>query len=220
MSSLPLTVGVVLDTSGSMSESLGEAQRAATEFLRRVLEPGDRAFAVAFSDVPTLLMPPTDDVDVVAEALAGARADGWTVLHDAVITGLSYFRDVEGQQALVLLSDGDDTASSFGFDDALEYARRSEAAIYTIGLQIPGSSFQVRGKLSRLASETGGRSFFISRAEELDQVYDEIEEELRSRYLVAYAPDPVPEPGSGFREVGVKVKKRGVRTRTQRGYYP
>jgi VWFA-related protein len=220
MSSLPLTLGIVLDTSGSMADSLGEAQRAATEFLRRVVEPGDRAYAVAFSDVPTLLMPPTDDVDAVAQALSGARADGWTVLHDAIITGLSYFRDVEGQQALVLLSDGDDTASSFTFDDALEYARRSEAAIYTIGLDIPLSSLQVRNKLSRLAQETGGRSFYISRAAELDQVYEEIEEELRSRYLLAYTPDPAPEPGSGFREVDVKVKKRGVRTRTQRGYYP
>jgi VWFA-related protein len=220
MDALPLTVGIVIDTSGSMADSLGEAQRAAIEFLRRVVEPGDRTFAVAFSDVATLLMPPTDDVDVVADALAGLRADGWTVLHDAVITGLSYFREIEGQQALVLLSDGDDTASAFDFDEALEYARRSEAAVYSIGLDIPLGAFGVRGKLSRLAEETGGRVFFINRAEELEGVYGEIEEELRSRYLLAYPPQPAPEPGSGFRRVEVEAERRGVKTRTVRGYYP
>ena len=220
MDALPLTVGFVLDTSGSMADSLSEAQRAAIGFLRRVIRPGDRTFAVAFSDVPTLLMPPTDDVDFVADALSGLRANGWTVLHDAVITALSYFREIEGQQALVLLSDGDDTASSFSFDEALEYARRSEAAIYTIGLDIPSTAFGVRNKLSRLAEETGGRVFFIKRAEELDGVYGEIEEELRSRYLLAFTPQPPPEPGSGFHEIEVKAKRRGVRTRTVRGYYP
>ena len=217
---LPLTVGIVIDTSGSMSASLSEAQRAAIEFLSRVSDPGDRAFAVAFSDVPTLLMPPTDDVDAVAEALAGLRAAGWTVLHDAVITALSYLRDVEGQQALVLLSDGDDSASNFPWKDALEYARRSEAAIYTIGLNVPVTSLSVRGKLQRLARDTGGRAFFISKAEELEGVYAQIEEELRSRYLVAYAPEPTPEPGSGYRRVDVEVKRSGIQTRTQQGYYP
>lgn len=220
MDSLPLTVGFVIDTSGSMASALSEAQRAATEFLSRVIRPGDRTFAVAFADVPDLLMPPTTDVDAVAEALNGLRANGWTVLHDAVITALSYFREIEGQQALVLLSDGDDTASTFDFDEVMEYARRSEAAVYTVGLDIPGASLGVRSKLSRLAEQTGGRSFFIGEASELDAVYGEIEEELRSRYLVAYSPDPAPEPGSGFRRVEVEVEKRGVKTRTSRGYYP
>lgn len=217
---LPLTVGIVLDVSGSMATSLSEAQRAGIAFLDQVVGPGDRAFAVAFSDVPRLLMPPTDDVDVVADALAAQRAAGRTTLHDGVITALSYLREVEGQQALVLLSDGDDTASSFDFDEALEYARRSEAAVYAIGLNIPAASFGVRNKLKKLAGESGGRSFFISKAEELVDVYGEIEEELRSRYFLAYAPQPPPEPGSGFREVTVRVKKRGVETRTVRGYYP
>ena len=220
MDALPLTLGIVLDTSGSMSSSLGEAQEAANEFLRRIVGPRDRTFAVAFSSTAELLMPPTDDVDVVADAIASQRADGWTVLHDAIVMGLSYFRDLEGQQALVLLSDGDDTASAFSFDDALEYARRSEAAVYTIGLGIPVLSTGVRNKLQRLAEETGGRSFFISEAEELDGVYGRIGEELRSRYLLAYLPDPPPEPASGFRRVEVKVDERGARARALRGYYP
>ena len=220
MDALPLTLGIVLDTSGSMGSSLSEAQEAAIEFLGRIVGPRDRTFAVAFSSSAELLMPPTDDVDVVADAIASQRASGWTVLHDAVVMGLSYFRDLEGQQALVVLSDGDDTASAFSYDDALEYARRSEAAVYTIGLGISLLDPGVRNKLQRLAEETGGRAFFIDQAEELEGVYGQIEEELRSRYLLAYLPDPPPEPGSGFRRIEVRIDERGVRARTVRGYYP
>jgi len=220
MDALPLTLGIALDTSSSMGSSLSEAQEAATEFLRRVVGPRDRTFAVAFSSSAELLMPPTDDVDVVADAIASQRANGWTVLHDAVVMGLSYFRDLEGQQALVVLSDGDDTASAFSFDDALEYARRSDAAVYTIGLSISLIDSSLRNKLQRLAEETGGRAFFVDRAEELDGVYGQIEEELHSRYLLAYRPEPAAAPGSGFRRVEVRVDERGARTRSVRGYYP
>lgn len=220
MDTLPLTLGLAIDTSGSMADSLGEAKRAAVEFLARVVRPEDRSFALAFDSFPTLLMAPTGDVEVVAGAIEGLRANGATVLHDAIITSLSYFRELEGQQALVVLSDGDDTASTFEFGQALDYARRSEASVYTIGLDIPATAVQIRRKLRRLAEETGGRVFFINRAEELNEVYEEIEMELRSRYLLVYSPTPAPEPGSGFRRVEVESTKRGVRTRTVRGYYP
>jgi VWFA-related protein len=216
---LPLAVGLVLDTSGSMQASLAEAQRAADGFLRNVIRPGDTAFAVAFSNAPRLLVPPTDDVDAVADALAGLRADGWTVLHDALVTSLYYFRGLEGQKALVVLSDGDDTASAVSFADALEYARRMNAAVYTIGLGVGVLNLPIRRKLDGLAQSTGGRSFFIGSADELATVYDEIEEELRSRYLLAYAPDRSRGDGA-FRRVEVKVKQPGVSGRTMQGYYP
>ena len=220
MDDLPLTLGLAIDTSGSMADSLGEAKAAAAEFLSRVVGPGDRSFALAFASFPNLLMPPTGDTEVVSRAVEDLRARGATVLHDAVVTALSYFRELEGQQALVLLSDGDDTASTFDFGEALDYARRSEASVYTIGLDIPATDLRIRNKLRRLASETGGRVFFINRAEELEEVYGQIEAELRSRYLLVYSPDPAPEPGSGFRRVEVESGEAGVRTRTVRGYYP
>jgi Ca-activated chloride channel family protein len=216
---LPLSVGVVLDTSGSMASSLAEAQRAAEGFLRNVVLPGDTSFAVAFSDFPRLLVAPTDDVDAVADALGSLRADGWTVLHDALVTALYYFRGLEGQKALVLLSDGDDTASSIPFDDALEYARRMNAAVYTIGLGVNVLDVSIRRKLETLAHSTGGRSFFIGQADELTAVYGEIEEELRSRYLLAYSPER-PRGDGAFRRVEVRVKRPGVGGRTIQGYYP
>lgn len=216
---LPLTIGITIDTSGSMVESLAEARRAAVDFLDNVVERGDRSFAVAFSNQASLLMPPTDDVAAVEAVLENLQAVGWTALHDAIVTSLYYFRGFRGQKAMVLLSDGDDTASSLLFDRALEYARRSGVALYTVGLDVGKLDLSVRSKLKRLAEETGGRSFFISRAEELAGVYDVIEQELRSRYLIAYSSER-PSADGEFREVEVQVEGKGLEARTIRGYYP
>ncbi len=215
---LSLVIGIAIDTSGSMSSSLAEAQEAGRTFLEQVVRSRDRCYVVAFSGKPTLAMPPTTDLGGCLSALDGLLAVGWTALHDALVTSLYYTREMEGQRALVLLSDGDDTASSIAFDDALEYARRSGVVIYPIGLNVGGLELGIHRKLGQLAQETGGRVFFIDRAEDLAGVYQQIEEELRSRYLIAYASDR-PE-GREYREVEVKVKKGGLKARTIRGYYP
>ena len=141
-----------------------------------------------------------------------------TALHDAVVTSLYYFRGVRGRRALILLSDGEDTASTIEFKNSLEYARRSGVVIYSIGLNISKASLGVRSKLSSLSKETGGRSFFISKAVELNGVYDAIERELRSQYLLAYLSD-APQGSKEFRFVQVKVKGR-LKARTMSGYYP
>ncbi len=108
---LPLTVGMLLDTSGSMAGALVETQKAASDFLQSVMTPRDRSFAVSFARRPRLEMPPTDDVDAVIQAINGLPAVGDTALHDALVHCLYYFRGLQGQRALVLLSDGDDNAS-------------------------------------------------------------------------------------------------------------
>ena len=216
---LPLTIGFTIDTSGSMVDALPEAQRAAIGFLENILTRRDKAFAVSFSDRPELLIPPTDDISAVEEVLKDLRSVGWTALHDAVVTSLYYFRGVRGRRAMILLSDGDDTASSIAFRDAVEYARRSGVAIFTVGLDVGRLQLGIRKKLTRLAEETGGRAFFISEAAELDSVYDEIEQELRSQYLVAYTSDR-PFGEGEFRTVDVKVKGGKLKARTIRGYYP
>jgi VWFA-related protein len=214
---LPLTVGVVIDTSGSMSQSLGQAERAAAEFLHRVIKPKDKAFAVSFAGRPRLDMPPTDDVEAVAQAINGLQAVGDTALHDALIQSLYYFRGMQGQRALVLLSDGDDNASYFAYKDTLEYARRSGVAIYAIGYNLSFGS-GVRGKLTELAETTGGRLYTTDKPEELPAIYEQIERELRSRYFMAYNSDQKG-PQSGYREVEVRVKKNGLKARTVRGTY-
>lgn len=216
---LPLTLGLVLDTSGSMSESLGEAKLAAQEFLAAVLTPRDRCFAVGFSERPSLLMPLTPDAKALDAAYRDLPAFGMTSLHDALVYGLYQYRGVRGRKAMVVLSDGDDTSSLVPFADALAFAQRSGVAIYTIGLRIGAGSFGIRGKLEKLAAETGGRTFFVSNASELADVYGEIERELRSQYFLAFAPDPQPKPGER-RTLEVEVRDGRLRARAARGYTP
>ena len=215
---LPLTVGVLLDTSGSMASSIGTAERAAGDFLHRVLKPKDKAFAVSFSDRPRLDMPPTDDIDAVALSINGLQAVGDTALHDALVQSLYYFRGMQGQRALVLLSDGDDNSSYFKYKDALEYAKRSGVAIYTIGFNLSKIGGGIRAKLNELSESTGGRLFTTDKPQDLPAIYAQIEKELRSRYLVAYNSD---QKGAqaGYREIEVKVKKPGLKARTIRGTY-
>lgn len=214
---LPLVVGVLLDTSGSMAGAMVETQKAASDFLQSVITPRDRSFAVSFARRPRLEMPPTDDVDAVIQALNGLQAIGDTALHDALVHSLYYFRGLQGQKALVLLSDGDDNASYVKYQEALEYARRSGVTIYAIGLNVSAWDQGLRNKLTELAEATGGRSFWSDKPEELATAYKQIENELRSRYLVAYSSSEVGQ--TGFRPVEVKVKRSGVKVRTAKGYY-
>lgn len=218
VTNLPLTLGVVLDTSGSMSSTLVDAQKAAADFLQSTMKPRDKAFTVSFAVRPRLDMPLTDDVGALVNSLTGLQAVGDTALHDALLQGLYYFRGLAGQRALVLLSDGDDNSSYVTFDDVLEYARRSGVAVYTIGFHLPPFASGLRRKLEKLSSETGGRAFFTHRPDELPALYKLIEGELRSRYLLAFNSD-APTDKPGFRTVEVKVKG-GYKARTARGYYP
>jgi VWFA-related protein len=217
---LPLTVGVLLDTSGSMESTIGTAARTAGDFLQRVTKKKDKAFAVSFAGRPRLDMPPTDDIEEVARSISGLRAEGETALHDALIDSLYYFRGLSGQRALVLLSDGDDNASYFSYKDVVEYARRSGVSIYTIGFNLPLVG-GVRSKLAELSTTTGGRLFTTDKAQELPAIYAQIEKELRSRYLVTYnaIQKSAQNAAGAYREVEVKVKKPGLQARTVRGTY-
>ncbi len=215
---LPLTVGVAVDASASMEEVLDEAKEAAGQFLTRLMKPGDSCFAIAFDSRPRLLAGRSADVRQVVDTLGDLRATGRTALHDALMMGFYYFRGVRGRRAIVLLSDGADTSSSARFDDVLEYARYSEIVVYPIGLGISQAETVHQGKLEEIAAETGGRAFFIDAARELRPVYREIEQELRSQYLLAYNSNQG-SVGGAFRPVEVRVTG-GRRARTMSGYYP
>ncbi len=216
---LPLSIGIAIDTSGSMATALPEAQKAAVGFLNNVMTPRDRAFLLSFSRDPVLLVPPTDDLGAIEASLEDLQSLGWTALHDAIVTSLYDFRGFRGQRALILLSDGDDSASRYAFREALEYARRSGVVIYAVGLDVGGMKTGIQNKLSKLASETGGRHFFIREAAELAGVYREIEQELRSQYLVAYNSDN-PSSDGVFRTIELEVRDGKLSARTLRGYYP
>lgn len=216
---LPLTVGILVDTSGSMAGSLVEAEKAASGFLRSVMKPKDKAFLVSFSARSRLDMPPTDDVGAMVQAIEGLQAAGETAIHDALVHSLYYFRGVQGQRAMILLSDGDDNKSYISFKDAMEYASHSGVAIYTIGLNLSMFDTGIKTKLGELSLSSGGRAFFTNHPDELPAIYKQIETELRSRYLVAYNSTNSSD-APGFRPVEVKVKRSGIKARAARGYYP
>ncbi|MDH3254912.1 MAG: VWA domain-containing protein, partial [Acidobacteriota bacterium] len=213
---LPLTVGFAIDTSGSMEMALPEAQKAAIGFLENLITRRDKVFALGFAGEPVLLIPPTDDVRAVEGALENLRSVGWTALHDALVSSLYYFRGTKGRKALIVLSDGDDSASYYAFRDALEYARRSGVVIYTVGIGVSGIKTGIRRKLNQLAEETGGQAFFIERAEDLAAVYESIENELRSQYLLTYSSDSGGDTET-YRTIEIKVRNGKLKARATRG---
>jgi VWFA-related protein len=145
------------------------------------------------------------------------EATGETALHDSVVFTLYHFGGLRGQRAIILLTDGEDSISHYSFEEALDFARESGVAVYTIGLDISSRAHEARSKMMRISNETGGQSFFISRASQLDQVYRTIELELRSQYLLAYQSTL---QGDDFRRVKVEMSDPSLKAKTIRGYDP
>jgi Ca-activated chloride channel homolog len=216
---LPVRMGILVDTSGSMEKTLPEVQRVVLGFLRTLLRPKDRAFVIAFSDRPTLLEGFTADMGRLERALLALRADRTTAFFDAAVYGLFQFSGVHGRRAMVVLTDGKDNASRLTFDQLLKYAERSGVTIYTIGVDIPITEVRTRYFLSKLARTTGGAAFFLPRNARLDPIYAQIDRELRTQYLIAYTSDSTA-PTDQFREVKVHVDRPGTDVRTISGYFP
>jgi Ca-activated chloride channel family protein len=215
---LPLSIGMAIDSSGSMLYRMEEAQKAGAQFFEKVMRKGDKAFLVAFDKEPQLLQKWSPRIADVHAGLARVRAEDKTALYDAIIYALYHFQGVRGQKALVLISDGRDTASKFSFDQALEYARRSGIPIYGVGIGIRGSETDVRFKLDKICKETGGSVYYIDQARDLQKVYDDIQTELRSQYILGFYPSPDIKPGSKWRELTVQVEQGKVKT--IKGYFP
>jgi len=211
----PIHAAVAIDVSASMDPNIAQARQAAFTFFQQAIKPKDRAALITFNDHPNLVAKFTNDVNELAGGLAGLKAERGTALYDSVVFSLFYFNGVKGQRALLILSDGKDEGSRFSFEDALEYARRAGVTIYAIGL---GKEVDKR-HLTKIAEETGGRSFFVKAAAELGPIYAEIERELRSQYLVAYQSSNTSDENT-FRTVELKVARPGTEVKTIRGYYP
>ena len=218
MRDLPIRAGLVLDTSLSMMSSLSDVKKAGHRFFESVLTERDRAALITFSDEPQLVVRFTSSQEVLAGGLAGLVADGETALYDSVIFSLHYFSGIQGKRAIVVLTDGEDSTSTYTYEDAIDFARRTGVAIYIVGLNLQNQSSDIRIKMERLATETGGECFFIDRSSHLERVYDSIQQELRSQYLIAYQSSR--EGGEEFREVEIKMQRKGLEAKTIRGYYP
>ena len=218
---LPIAVGLLIDHSGSMEKRMEATKKAATEFLKRIVRPSDRAFVGGFAFDPQKLAPFVTDLGTLeAQVDAIPKAGGGTALYDAIVTGLYRFRGLQGRKALVILTDGEDTTSRVTYDDMLTYARAARVPLYFIGIgitQIPGLGGG--GIMKSLAAETGGTAYFIHNEKQLGEAYAQLEKDLRTQYFLAYRTEST-KKDRGYRTVEVKVDKPGVTVRTIRGYIP
>jgi len=215
---LPLAIGMAIDTSGSMQPRMGEAQKAGATFFNNVMKNGDKAFLVSFDTQPQLVQKWSPRVADVNAGLAKLRAEESTALYDAIVYSLYNFLGQKGQKALVVITDGRDTSSKFSFDQALEYARRAAVPIYGIGIGIRQTEVDVRYKFGKFCTETGGNIYYIDQASELRRIYDDIQNELRSQYVLGFYPPEGVKAGSKWHELQVQVSEG--RAKTIRGYYP
>ncbi len=219
-SELPLALGILVDTSGSMLPVFADVRGAVAGFATHLLRPGDRYFLMTFSFEPQMQVEWNGDPQGLAGALGRVTPDGGTSLYDAVVRALEQFRGRRGRSALVLLSDGDDTTSRTAWSAALRYAKTARVPVFTIGYGISKLEFVVRKQLDDLAGATGAQVFYAAKkGGDLEAVYRRIDEELRAQYLLAYR-SPSTRGPDAFRTVRVEVAGRGLTARTIAGYYP
>jgi len=228
-SNLPLALSLLLDTSASMEGRLEIAQEAAVGFARR-LRPEDLAQLVDFDSRVEVVQPFTAEPGDLERAIRRTTFGGSTSLYNALYIALKEMRKVPvrdaadiRRQAIVLLSDGEDTSSLVSFDQVLDTAKRSETVVYAIGLRTPGEPVtpgfrEAEFVLREVTTQTGGRAFFTTKVEELAGIYDQISDELSSQYLLGYTSANSRRDGA-WRRVVVRVSRSGVAARTKQGYY-
>ena len=217
---LPISVGILVDHSGSMKQRLSAAREAAITFFEGIITPRDRAFFGAFAWDPSSMSPFVSNVaSLKSQVVSMPEAEGGTALYDAIVSGLYRFRSVQGRKALIMVSDGEDTVSRLSFDDMLRYVRASRVPIYFIGIGISALDFTATSRMKNIAAETGGVAYFIRDVDELGPTYEKLEAELRSQYLIGYYAEST-KKDDRYRTVEVQTTRDGAKVRTIRGYIP
>ena len=228
---LPIALAILLDTSASMETKLQTAQDAAIGFVHK-LRVQDLAEVIDFDSRVVVLQNFTSNPGELDAAIRKTSAGGSTSLYNAVYIALKDLKKVVAKnvdeirrQAIVLLSDGEDTSSLLPFEEVLDLAKRSETAIYSIGLRAgEGPSTGTKGfkeaefVLRQLSQETGGRAFFPNQLADLNNVYGQISEELSSQYTLGYTPRNPRRDGS-WRRIVVRVNRPSLTARTKQGYF-
>lgn len=224
---MPLALGLVMDTSASMTPSLRAAQAAAIDFtLLALSREEDRAFVVAFDARPELVQPLTAERDALVDAIAGLRPGGVSALCDALVFSLVQMQRIPGRRALVVITDGVGREERVDFGTCQRFVQRSGIPVYAILLAGDDPTAARHGgidaeTLGRLTGSVGGRLFVADRLDRLGGVYRAVIEELRSQYLLTYYPRRAAAgPDEGWREVEVDVARPGLVARTLAGYYP
>ena len=218
--SQPFTSIVMLDTSASMTANLKLLNRAAEQFLLRLL-PVDRAQVGAFNDKIQLSGEFTNDRDALIAALNELYFGNPTRLNDAIATSLDELKGIDGRRVILVFTDGEDTSSRIGFKNVLERARDEEVMVYAIGLESEyfNGMRVVRSRpsrdLRRIADETGGGYFELQKTADLSPTFTRVAQELRSQYLIGFAPTAL---DGKVHKLDVRVNKPGMTVRARRSY--
>jgi Ca-activated chloride channel homolog len=223
-SGLALRVGLLIDASNSIRERFQFEQRATAEFLQTVMRPAsDRAFVLAFDEVPDVTQDFTNDLGKLTAGINQIRPGGGTAMWDAVYYAcrdkmLTEKNEVPVRRVIVLVSDGDDNQSTVTRDEALEIALRTEVIIYTVSTRLSNTSDAGDKNLRALADATGGTAFYPRSLQELADDFNEIGGELRSQYSIVYKPEGLV-PNGEYHAIQIVPENKKLKVSARRGYY-
>jgi Ca-activated chloride channel homolog len=223
-SEVPLNLTLAIDTSGSVRKDLDEEAGAARHFAHDIVRTQDQMSVIEFATDVTELTPFTNNLSQIDHGLSGLRSDFATALYDAIRLGSEGLGKRQGRKVLVLVSDGDDTAKTSTYAQALEAALRNEVMIYSlIDVPIEASAGRDLGgehALITLAEQTGGKHFYVGDGG-LDKAFARVSDDLRTQYLIGYYPQHQL-PGTEFHRVVVTVPRAAAdefNVRNKAGYY-
>jgi Ca-activated chloride channel family protein len=225
----PVALSILIDSSASMEPKLAVAQEAASGFAGR-LGPHDLAQVIDFDSRVEVLQDFTADRAALEHAIRRTTAGGSTSLYNALYIAITDLKKMRAQsvdeirrQAIVVLSDGEDTSSLMGYEEVLDLAKRSEILVYAIGLKskqdAPVHGFnESEFVLRTLSEETGGRLYSVDQIQQLPAIYQQIADELSNQYTIGYT-SKNPKKDGAWRAVFVKILQPNAIARTKRGYY-
>jgi len=221
---LPLELGLLVDTSGSVHGRFDVEQEAAVSFLQHTLRANfDKAFVMGFSSHSQVTQEFTDNVQLLETGVRSLRNGGGTAMYDAIYRAcrekLSKERsDRPVRRAIIVVSDGEDNQSEVTKAMALEMAQRAEVIIYAISTDDSGLILRGDKAMQQIADATGGRAFFPFKMKDIKNSFAAIEDELRSQYVVSYKPADFDADGR-YRSIEITALKKDLQVRARKGYY-
>jgi VWFA-related protein len=208
----PVSIGLVFDASDSMGPKLQKAREAVAALLKNS-NPEDEFFLVQFNQQPRLVVNMTRQTEEIQNRVGSVRTGGSTALLDAVILALKQMRNARyTRKAIIIVSDGEDNASSYSVKQLKDNVREADVLIYAIGIYNSGDAYQTSETLTgapllnEIAKQTGGRLFEVNKLKQLPDIASKISTWLRSQYVLAYAPNNL-EKNGGYHRIQVKISK-------------
>jgi VWFA-related protein len=241
---LPLTIGLLIDVSGSQRNLIQIERSAASQFFAQVLQKKDEAFLISFGEEAELLQDYTGSARLLTSAMNDLRVSSGvgglgpgpvptaggprgTVLYDAVyLAAHDQLQKQVGRKVIVVITDGVDEGSRLRIDDAVMAAQKADAVIYSIEYSDPsayggfgwGMGNAGAGALHRMSDDTGGHVYRVDRKNTLDVVFKELQEEMRSQYSIGYTPLNDAKDG-GYRKLDIKLANKDLKAQARKGYY-